>query len=374
MLSANYRKFGTHPSAEDSESLELLRSPCARPLPKKYGTSMQSREQHTPEELFSAEFDGEFSGALDISDERKSELRRQWTVLRADLQSLPVRSVDLLPVIHEDLVPTPRRKSAGSRRVWSRRTAWLTAVPAVAAIAAFVMFAIIPLVQNSALDGSLASDRALEQAIDWIDHHPDPAGYQVVVVDIAEDASVEKTVRQMLGDTQEAGTEFTSLHAEIDDGAEYSAGFILTAGTKSQVVLDSLQDSHENLDWNPVNIDGRSHREIKEIFLESMKMPTKSDKVFGAMYVVDEVSQELVRQELSTGTHDVPSAIARVETENAAPAAEDVDSGRRMMSPAARPVAAPLIVILRKRETVRPVVPLPEQGMLLRPHLSEPAV
>jgi hypothetical protein len=179
---------------------------------------------------------------------------------------------------------------------------------------------------------------------------------------------MEDTVRNMLRAAEMRGALITSLHSDADEGAEYSAGFLLTAGTESQVIVDSLADDHEQLDWNPADIDGRSPEEIKSMFLASMAVPTKSDKVFGEMHVVDEASLVVSSMPLPASPMESSSSVAVVSSDGIAADAETVV---RAPGPS---VAAPLIVIFRKQSEPREQTSNPEQSELSPTAAPQPVV
>lgn len=336
---------------------------------------MQLHGQDNPDELLSAAFDGEFDGVLNVSTDRRSKLDSEWAAVRAEIQSIPVDDVDLVKAVRAECLRAPRTAPARRRPFCSRRNAWLTAIPGLTTVAIVLIFAVLPMLREGGLENGPSNSQLLAEALVWLNDHPDPKSYQFVVVEIAENASVEEAVREVLGAAEERGAEFTAPRSTADQGAVYLAGFLLTAGRETQVVMDSLADRQENLEWNPVDIDGRSHDEIKKMFLASMKMPTKSDRLFGAMYVVDEVSRELLQKELPAQAPDATRSIAHVDSEDAtSPRAERELDLKRVTPTPDVPGAEPLIVIFRKRHAIPAAPPAAEQGMLPRPALSQSAV
>ncbi|MCH2201127.1 MAG: hypothetical protein MK102_04100 [Fuerstiella sp.] len=340
---------------------------------------MTSDSQDNPEELLSAQFDGEFTGDLNASDELKLKLENEWTVVRTQIQSLPVKSVDLVQTVNSDFGHVSRPKSIKQRRSWN---AWVTMGSGVAAIV--VMFGYIALQLMQSVDSNRRSVNVVEfrkTLSELSKHHPDSASCNLVVVNIADDAGVEASVREMLGAAEQRGAEITSLHSEVDGGAEYSAGFLMTAGSESQVVLDSLADQQERLELNPENIDGRSQEEIRAMFLAAMRVPTKSDKVFGVMYVVDESELKIFMEPLPSDVRQ-PSRSRSVALPKSKDVAFDgvppeaVQNSFAVTTSGEFPSTMPLIVIFRKRVSVREVTPDadPEQGQLWREGLFEPAV
>ena len=308
---------------------------------------MQSNEQNQPEETSSSALDGELTGVFHVSDERKAELDNEWAAVRSEIRSWPVKSVDLVTAVRIDVSQTSQTLPADRRQYWSRRNAWLTVVPAIVTI---IVLVALPLLTSRGFDIGkyLAPPISVENDLD-------PASYDVVVVNMNENADVEDAVLKMLGAAEDRGAEITSLHSEIDQGAQYSAGFLLTAGSESQVILDSLSSDQETLEWNPVDIDGRTNEEIKALFLALMKVPTRSDKVFGAMYVVDETNLSISIEELRDDTIAPALSVALAGTDEHTPEVVKTrtdlnDDGAA--EPEATPLNSPLIVIFRKNFTI----------------------
>jgi len=315
---------------------------------------MQSTDANDPIELLSAAFDGEYAGTVDVSESQKSKLEAEWTSLRSKLQALPVESVDLLSAVHEERQPAVsiRQPQTKSR---------LATLVAIGTIAVAVVIVALPLLRQSDADRHAANVIAFQKFIHGLGNAPFQANCNVVIVNVDADSSIEDTVRNMLGAAQMRGAQITSLHSDADEGAEYSAGFLLTAGTESQVIIDSLADNHEQLDWNPADIDGRSAEEIKTMFLASMTVPTASDKVFGAIYVIDEVSLVVSSMPLPVSNTESSAAVAVASSDEAETAAR-------------APATAPLIVIFRKQTLPRKQVSDPEQSELPPITAPHPAV
>lgn len=311
---------------------------------------MQSTDAIDPTELVSAAFDGEYTGTLGISESHRSGLEAEWTSLRSQLQALPIESTDLLSAVHDELYPAvsirqPQRKS---------RLATLVAIGTIA-VAAVVA---LPLIRQSDTDWHAANVIAFQESIRDLSTSSLQANCNVVIVNVGANSSMGDTVRNMLRAAKMRGALITSLHSDADEGAEYSAGFLLTAGTESQVIVDSLADDHEQLDWNPADIDGRSPEEIKSMFLASMSVPTKSDKVFGEMYVVDEASLVVSSMPLPASAMESSSSAAIVSSDGVAADAETVARAPELS------VAAPLIVIFRKQSVPHEQTSNPEQSEL----------
>jgi hypothetical protein len=322
---------------------------------------MQSSDANDPTELFSAAFDGEYAGTLGISESQRSELEAEWTSLRSQLQALPIESANLLSAVHDELQPAV---SIRQHQTKSR----LATLVAIGTIAVAVVVVALPLLRHSDADRHAANIIAFQESIRGLSIDPLHANCNVVIVNVDADSSMEDTVRNMLGAAEVRGAQITSLHSVADEGAEYSAGFLLTAGTESQVIVDSLADEHEQLDWNPADIDGRSPEEIKSMFLASMAVPTKSDKVFGAMYVVDEVSLVVSSMPLPASEMESPRSVAVASSDVVAADTETVARAPES------PVAAPLIVIFRKQFLPREQTSDPEQSELPRIAAPQPTV
>ena len=138
------------------------------------------------------------------------------------------------------------------------------------------------------------------------------------------------------------------------------------------MIVDSLADDHEQLDWNPADIDGRSPEEIKSVFLSSMAVPTKSDKVFGEMYVVDEASLVVSSMPLPASAMESSSSVAVVSADGVA-----ANAGADTETVAPDPklsIVAPLIVIFRKQSVPREQTSNPEQSELRPPADPQPTV
>lgn len=316
---------------------------------------MQSTDAIDPTELVSAAFDGEYAGTLGISESHRSGLEVEWTSLRSQLQALPIESADLLSAVHDELYPAVsiRQPQPKSR---------LATLVAIGTIAVAVVVVALPLIRQSDADWHAANVIAFQESIRSLSTNSLQANCNVVIVNVGADSSMEDTVRNMLRAAEMRGALITSLHSDADEGAEYSAGFLLTAGTESQVIVDSLADDHEQLDWNPADIDGRSPEEIKSVFLASMAVPTKSDKVFGEMYVVDEASLVVSSMPLPASAMESSSSVAVVSSDGvAADAGADAETVARAPEPS---VAAPLIVIFRKQSVPREQTSNPEQSEL----------
>lgn len=344
---------------------------------------MQPNGTNNPEELLSASFDGEFSGSPDVDESRQAELEENWTAIRKQLQGLPVIPVDLAPAVRAELESTTQKSSA-SQPVEPERRRWFIRMTAVCAVAAVALLAVVPMIQNSnplnVGSPELASVAHSTEAAYQIRQNlseliPRPRDCHVLVVNVAPHASVEETVSEILGTARDRGADVTAMHSAVDESAEYSAGFLLTAGSESDLIQESLANDSDLLEWNPDQIGGRSHEEIKEMFLASMKVPTRSDKVFGAMYVVDEESLEVALQELPA---DVVAPAASI-----ALAAEEMDADTDVPAIKARTSralpgtpqpAAPLIVIFRQQRPDPKTTTDQDQGALRPAIVPQPAV
>ena len=318
---------------------------------------MQPNQEKNPEELLSAAFDHEFTGVVRISEDHRAELENEWESVRSEMRSWPVGPADLVTAVRAEGSRTMNPVSTRQRRKSYRRHVWLATLTAVVTI--LVLLA-VPQVRDHWIDIGEFPLAGL-----------DPASYHVVVVNIDANVDIEDTVREMLGAAEDRGAEVTSLQSEIHEGAQYSAGFLLTAGSESQLIRDSLPSDQESLEWNPTEIDGRSHEEIKALFLSAMKVPTNSDRVFGAMYVVDGSNLSLSMEELPDDTTVLkPSVVAADESESGPVDIRSNSDG--VLTPGHAPVTAPLIVIFRKRA----VVPALDSDQGKLPHLtnSEPDV
>jgi len=341
---------------------------------------MHSDSQNNPEELLSAKFDGEFSGNLDIQAELRAKREKEWTDVRTQLQSLPVKSVDLVKAVRNDLGSVSRPKSLSQRQFRTSWNGWVTVGSGVAAILVAFWYIAPQLIQDVDSDRRSVNVVELSKTLSELNRtRPDPASCYFVVVNIADDAGVEAGIREMLGAAEQRGAEITSLHSQVDGGAEYSAGFLLTAGSASQVILDSLADQREQLELNPKNIDGRSQEEIRAMFLAAMKVPTKSDKVFGAMYVVDESDLKLFVETLPSDVGQPTQSIALMESQDVVAGSTPVEAAEATLAvTASKKVRSntPLIVIFRKRVPVPERIPNanPEQGQLCREDISKPTV
>jgi len=311
---------------------------------------MQSTDAIDPTELVSAAFDGEYTGTLGISESHRSGLEAEWTSLRSQLQALPIESTNLLSAVHDELYPAVSIRQPQTKS----RLATLVAIGTIA-VAAVVA---LPLIRQSNTDWHAANVIAFQESIRDLSTSSLQANCNVVIVNVGANSSMGDTVRNMLRAAKMRGALITSLHSDADEEAEYSAGFLLTAGTESQVIVDSLADDHEQLDWNPADIDGRSPEEIKSMFLASMSVPTKSDKVFGEMYVVDEASLVVSSMPLPASAMESSSSAAMVSSDGVAADAETVARAPELS------VAAPLIVIFRKQSVPHEQTSSPEQSEL----------
>ena len=311
---------------------------------------MQSTDAIDPTELVSAAFDGEYTGTLGISESHRSGLEAEWTSLRSQLQALPIESTNLLSAVHDELYPAVSIRQPQTKS----RLATLVAIGTIA-VAAVVA---LPLIRQSNTDWHAANVIAFQETMRNLSTNSLQPNCNVVIVNVGDDSSIEDTVRGMLRAAEMRGALITSLHSDADKGAEYSAGFLLTAGTESQVIVDSLADDHEQLDWNPADVDGRSPEEIKSMFLTSMAVPTKSDKVFGEMYVVDEASLVVSSMPLPARAMESSSSAIVVSSDSVTADAETVARAPEL------PVAAPLIVIFRKHSLPREQTSSPEQSEL----------
>lgn len=336
-----------------------------------------------PEEQLSAVFDGESTDPVSLPEERRQELENGWFRLRAELQALPVESCDLVSAVREELSEPTRRGSDEER---ARRTSWVPTLTVLASVAAAIVLLVLPSPDDvDPIEAHRQHVAVLRKHVDRL--VPDPARCNVVVINVAAETSVEESVREMLGAAEAQGAAVTALHSQVDEGAEYSAGFLLTSGSEPQAILESMSGDSEQILWNPVNVGGRSHEEIKEMFLASMKVPTESDKVFGAMYVVNEDSLVVSLEQLpadATGESAAAGSVAvaaraddqetnaettsaAVELPAAAPAADVVSRGEAAG-------ALPLIVIFRKQGPAGTEESLPGQGELQNGVLSPPSV
>ena len=328
----------------------------------------RSKPDSGVEEQLSAAFDREGAEPQGLSEERTSQLRRDWAMVRAELRALPMEPVDLLPAIRDQIdrqQPVVMPSSATPRRGWVPVFAVATSIAMVLVISA------LPLLDGPGPfkhhSGNVA---VLRRHFDRL--VPDPARCNVVVVNVAAESSVQDAVHEMLGAAEELGADVTAMHSSVDEEAEYSAGFLLTAGSEAHTILESLIDQPEQLEWNPADVGGRSHEEIREMFLASMKVPTQSDKVFGAMYVVNEDSLVVSLEQLPMDAGDVATLIA--EAESVEPAVDSPQPPSSNVASADTSEGTPLIVIVRRQKPVASEPPVPEQSRFPADVVREPAV
>lgn len=340
---------------------------------------MQPNGTNNPEELLSASFDGEFSGNADVDKTRQTQLEENWTAIRKQLQRLPVTPVDLVPAIRAELDAT-KQDSRVSQPVEAERRRWFARTTAVCAAAAVALLAVVPMIQNG---------HQLNESADIAEEHSDdnahrirqnlselirrPLDCNVLVVNVAPHASVEETVDEILGTARDRGADVTAMHSAVDEGAEYSAGFLLTAGSESDLIQESLAMDSDLLEWNPDQIGGRSPEEIKKMFLASMQVPTKSDKVFGAMYVVDEESLEVALLDLPADMAEPTTSIAFAADEVDADLPEITARSAKALRGTPQ-TAAPLIVIFRQQRPDPKSATDREQGALRPAIVPQPAV
>ncbi len=342
-------------------------------------TDLQRQSDDDYEERLSAAFDGESAEPVDLPDERQAQLDRDWSLLRQQLQALPVQSTDLVAAVRAELAEEESTQQI-EPAARSGRVAWIPAVSVVATIAAVAVLAALPLLNQPDLSGQqFAQVDEIRRQVNRL--VPDPEACRVVVVSVAADLSIEETVNEMLGAVEERGAAVTAVHSEVDESAEYSAGLLLTAGSEAQAILNALVDDPQQLEWNPAEVGGRSHEEIREMFLASVKVPTESDRVFGAMYVVNEDSLAVSLKQLPSDVAEPEIAVASADTDQpefAAPAPAAVLRTAEGTSEASvgspLPAGSPLIVIFRRQTADTDKQPLPEQGKLPNDGTLQPAV
>jgi|GEM_PF-1968677 len=325
---------------------------------------MQSEETNQPEELLSAAFDGEFASTVDVSPERRAKLEQGWKTIRCGIQAVPLAPVDLVSAVRAEIARSDQPTVVPSRLSdASRRNSLMVAIPGLSVIAAILLFAVLPRLQESDLAPEIGN---------WILPAVAASDWEVVVVNVPDDSKLEDSVRAVLGAAEQHGAGIKQLPTQNDVAAEYSAGILLADGGDTEAIVNSLEQSHQELDWNPGEIDGRSREEIKQLFLSSMEIPSRSEKAFGTMYIVREDSLSVTAMPLET---EVASAdIAEGELAEVA----DIEAveqpsipGRSVVAPApadnAKSVAkprVPLVVIFRR--TAQPAKPaaVPDQGSL----------
>ena len=220
--------------------------------------------------------------------------------------------------------------------------------------AAVVLLAILPFIR-SMQDGGDRGD-SISRVLPSILPTAGAEDWNVVVVNIGSDGSLEDSVDRLLGAAQQHGADVMSWHPTADDGAEYSAGLLLTAGTDPGLISDSVPA--EQIEWNPVRIDGRSPEEIKRLFLESLKVPSQSERVFGAIYIVDEKTLEVTARPTDDrspviSVADDDSAVSGGAADRLLPGPAQPGMSAEPSVPQSDSAGHPLIVIFRRAGTDR---------------------
>lgn len=320
---------------------------------------MQSEETIDPEELLSATFDSEHDSAVDVPAERRAKLEQEWETIRSGIQAARSASVDLVSLVRSGIDDAEQPTGVTRQSHTLRRNPLLIAIPSLISIAAVLLLAVHPRLQESEMAPQLGSVILPSVAAsDW----------DVVVVNVSDDSNLQDSVRAVLGTAEQHGAGVRQLTSRNDDSADYSAGILLADGRDPAPIVNSLKQSHQQLDWNPGEIDGRSPEEIKQLFLSSMEIPSQSEIVFGAMYIVHEDSLSVTPVPLESdadGSSDPieiadnqvleqPSRSSRPMKAQASTSKEEIKEKPR----------TPLVVIFRRTpHSPKPPV-LPDQGSL----------
>ena len=314
----------------------------------------------SPEELLSAAFDGEHEGEVEIAPDRRGQLIDEWSVVKSLLRSLPAQDADLLAGVRAEI------SSVDGVRPATRPTAGLAAgrawIAVIVSVAAVLLLVLLP-----GGDDSAANLEQIDSVAARLIGQANPASWNVVVVTIDRDEVLQEAMQAFFGD---AIGQIAPLQKKSDSAAEFSAGMLLAPGAVRQSKLESLIASGSN-EWNPSRIGRHSREELKERFLASLQVPSHSDRVFGAMYVVGEQDLVVSLERLVSDEPDTDdSAIAMNRTGPAsqvnADAPEPSAAGK---SRTANP--PPVLVIFRSRLDTSPRIP--DQGAY-RLRLTEPSV
>lgn len=313
---------------------------------------MSSAPLPDPDERLSALFDGEISGenrgVEGETGERQQDLLQQWSQLRDALQQLPATPVNLVAAVRDDLNSTVQRPPASGR--WSQRTLML----GLSGLAVACLACLFPLLQTVESPQQLARVDTLHERIGQLPS----TDWQVVVVNVADDTTVDASVQAFLGEAEQRGVGVTSLQTPADSDAEYSAGVLLMGGTDSLGDVNSFAMPAGQLDWNPGEIDEYRLEEIRQIFVSSQKSPSQSERLFGAMYIVDHdgasVREEPLNpnREVADISSDVTSSSPPAAVRVAVRVAELAEPVAALSVPVAdQPLSAaraPVVIIFRK--------------------------
>jgi len=329
---------------------------------------MQLEDTNHPEEHLSAAFDGEVDSAVDVPADRRAKLEQDWTDIRSGIQALPSKPVDLVSTVQAEISGLKPASVVTRPAGAMRRNSILVMLPGIVGVAAALLLGVLPIFQNSDIAPQLVPS---VKAAEW----------NVVVVNIADDATMEDSVRAVLGAARQHGGGSPTLLSENDNSAEYSAGILLADGGNSQTIKESLGENQLLLEWNPVEIDGRSHEEIKQIFLSSMQIPSQSEKVFGAMYVVGEDSLTVSAKPLESGAEmsSESTQVASTESLKEREHPSSVSQPARVTRAVVEAVPdtntkAPLFVIFRRKGQAPRPPASPDQGRLQPKVRLRPAV
>ncbi len=320
---------------------------------------MQSKDTIHPEELLSATFDGEHDSAVDVPAERRAKLEQEWETIRSGIQAAPSASIDLVSLVRSEIAETEQPTVVTRQSHTLRRNSLLFAIPGLISIAAVLLLAVLPRLQESEMAPQLGSIILPSVAAsDW----------DVVVVNVSDDSNLQDSVRAVLGTAEQHGAGVRQLTTRNGDSAEYTAGILLANGRDPAPIVNSLEQSHQHLDWNPGEIDGRSPEEIKQLFLSSMEIPSQSEMVFGAMYIVHEDSLSVTPVPLESDADgntdpieiadnqvlDQPSRSSQLLKAQTSTSEEEIKAKPR----------TPLVVIFRRSASSSKPPVLPDQGSL----------
>lgn len=352
-------------------------------------------ETPPPDELLSAAFDGEWDGPVERSDAECELQQADWSQLSGLLKELPPESVDLVGAVRAE-IDRVQPVSASTPDRWSLRTI----IPGLIALTAVVLFAALPLFRTSSENEERLAK--LDEMIPSLLPELEAGGWNVVVLELGEEGSPNEDLESLLEVTRQYGVDVQARHSEVIDQAEYSAGLLLQAGEQQQAVVDSLTAAVAQVEWNPAEIDGRTQEEIRQLFLQSLNSPSRSEKLFGAMYVVEDQRLQATVQGIFDSPSDASlameqsgSATIKVATKvqpnelvaaDEAPvagisagrvAAEETNGApvamRLRKEGVGSAVQRPMIVIIRRR-TSKATSPIPDQGCLLPTVSQRPSV
>ena len=164
-------------------------------------------------------------------------------------------------------------------------------------MAAVLLLFVIPRF-NQPLD-MIPADPEFAQKLQRLrDQADDPGKWNVVVFTVDHGTSLDVAMRGVMDDAERQGSTVMRLNRKNDANAEFSAGVLLTSGTAPQAMLDSLIHG-ESAEWNPAQIGTHSRDDLKRKFLASLDVPTRSDDVFGTMFVVGEDDQTVIERDMT---------------------------------------------------------------------------